>query len=84
MASRIIDLLNNIFTSIATFADSLGCVMLSFRSVYQFLSELLKIVFVVSLGMTTVYAHSASKTILVLGIASQPNMAWREEKVGSA
>ncbi|MBC3928210.1 arylesterase [Undibacterium sp. CY21W] len=41
--------------------------MLSFRSVYQFLSELLKIVFVVSLGMTTVHAHSASKTILVLG-----------------
>jgi len=41
--------------------------MLSFRSVYQFLSALLKIVFVVSLGMTTVYAHSASKTILVLG-----------------
>lgn len=41
--------------------------MLSFRSVYQFLSELLKIVFVISLGMTTANAHSASKTILVLG-----------------
>lgn len=34
---------------------------------YQFLSELLKIVFVISLGMTTANAHSASKTILVLG-----------------
>lgn len=41
--------------------------MLSFRSVYQFISELLKIVFVISLGMTTANAHSASKTILVLG-----------------
>ena len=34
---------------------------------YQFISELLKIVFVISLGMTTANAHSASKTILVLG-----------------